>query len=71
MQLLLMVYSMIIAWLAGTWAWVFWKLINDGQVIMNEVDPTVLAWEFVIACVITLVALVTVAIMARRLARRK
>ena len=71
MQLILMVYSMIIAWLAGMWAWIFWVLIKDGKHTVFEYTHTLVLWEFIIASFITLVALITVAIMARRLARRK
>ena len=71
MQLILMVYSMIIAWLSGMWAWLFWRIIKYGQVVWVEVDPVVLYLEFGLASLITILSVVTVAIMARRLARSK
>lgn len=56
MKLLIFSLCLIIAWLAGTWAYVFLQVLIHGQYIAVEPVDWILEAEFYIAAALTVTA---------------
>uniref|UniRef100_A0A6M3L2P8 Uncharacterized protein n=1 Tax=viral metagenome TaxID=1070528 RepID=A0A6M3L2P8_9ZZZZ len=53
MNFLIMVMSVIGAWLAGAWAFAFWYVMQHGEMIFIEPNKPVLIVEFWLAVTLT------------------
>ena len=66
MKLLLFAQSIIIIWLAVSWAFVFWYIIQHGSVTLVEPVTWILRAEFCLAALITVAALTLIFWLIRR-----
>ncbi len=67
MKLLLFVQGIIIIWLAGSWAFVFWYIIRHGSYRMVEPVTWILRTEFYLALLLTIAALASIKKLPRRI----
>jgi len=65
-KLALVVTAGLIFWLAGTWAFAFWRMIQVGYIKFVEPNRVMLYAEFYVAVLITVAAVVLIIIICRK-----